>query len=99
MSKKHNENSLPLWAQERLNDLRHRLSVTNREMENVRAAHIVLAEREWFTLPGPPEGEEYPKDNIKLFILGHNSAFSVCSLHPKDVLLVGRHQSRFKKGV
>ena len=82
------ETKLPKWAQKKLEGLRFDIRCLWSEMEDLRAAHAVLTGRNWTTIPGPSFREG---DKVRyLWGLDHERPFSICSLGPGDVLLVGR---------
>lgn len=86
---KHDENKLPLWAQERLKHERWRVKQLEEKMETLQDMNAVMVERRgWFTLRGPNflDGESYRT----LYVLGRNTATAVCTLGQGDVLFVGR---------
>lgn len=97
MAKEHNEATLPKWAQRRLAEERLKSSDLRDELDRTKAASAVLHEREWFTLPGPTQNDEWPKDVIRLFVLSRNNAHPVCSLGRGDILLVGRSRMKEKE--
>lgn len=82
------ESKLPRWAQAELHSLRTRISDLERSLSETKAAHAVLLDREWCSVPGPTE--EYPNDVRKLFILERDSALQVACLFKNDILLIGR---------
>ena len=84
----HKESTLPLWAQEKLNDLRLELEFSKEKCENLQKAHDILKGKEWFKLtgPNPTDTDEY----INLWTLTDHSPFCICRLQRGDTLLVGR---------
>lgn len=78
------EKKLPKWAQTELALLRYE----NKMLDDLRAAHQVLMDREWFTLSGPTflDQETYRT----LWVLDREDPVRVCSLGKGDVLLIGR---------
>lgn len=76
---RHDESTLPKWAQNQLATLRQEVS----RLRSLESAHLVLVGREWFTVRASDE-------RFTLFRLSADSATSVCSIAPGDVLLVGR---------
>jgi hypothetical protein len=87
--REHSESTLPLWAQERMNELRLGKQIAERKLQAMGESHAVLHEREWFTIQGPPERDRY----TNLWFLSNEGAHSACSLGSGDVLLVGRAQA------
>jgi hypothetical protein len=84
------ETKLPAWARKLIGDLRFELVMQRRRNKELAAAHGVLFDREWFTIPGTPVQE--PDDPRTLFLLERNRANSVCTLYNGDVLLIGRRK-------
>lgn len=87
---KHDEAKLPLWARVLLSDLRDERDSAKAELKRTRDSHTLLRERDWFTIPGPPEDAMRPDDTYQLHYLSANGSRPACSLRPGDVLLVGR---------
>lgn len=92
MKAKCDESKLPLWAQQRLYDERMRINYLEAELERLEAAHAVLTNRSWFTIPGPLANDK-TRDCYHLFYLHTDGAHPACSLRHGDVLLVGRARS------
>lgn len=59
------------------------------KVANMGKAFSVLAERDWFVLPGPPPALELAR--YHLWFLDRDQPLAACSLAPGDVLIVGRH--------
>jgi hypothetical protein len=82
------ERSLPHWAQQELDHLRHRLQLELDRRQTLEAAHSVLKTHEWFVLSGPVERAQ---ETRCLYWDINNVA---CSLGVGDVLLIGRADHR-----
>ena len=89
---RHDITKLPKWAQRLIADRDLDVEAARRELETIRAASAVLAERAWFTLPGPTmaDREEYRT----LWLLDRDRPLSLCQIGRGDVLLVGRSLKR-----
>lgn len=87
--KQRNEQTLPKWARELLDDLRFAKARLERELDETRAAHQVLMGRNWLTIPGPASIEP-PLAYRKLWYLNADQPIPACTLYHGDVLLVGR---------
>lgn len=85
---KHNEDRLPKWAQETLAGLRRRLSRVESQAITLRDANAVLARREWFLIENNPEHEK--REVVTLYRLETDTPIRVCTLGPRDALLVAR---------
>ena len=85
---KHNESTLPLWAQRELELLRRDLADTMRQLEHAAKANCVLQTKGWFTIHGPKLARD--PDVYHLWLLDCDRPMAVCSLGRGDVLLVGR---------
>lgn len=80
------EQKLPKWAQDKLNRLRQEIKNAGDERDRVRAAHAVLENRNWFTVPGPRSEDS----TITLWALFTNQPTAICSIRKGDILMVGR---------
>ena len=82
----HDEKILPLWAQDRLNELRMAID----SLEGLRKLSGFLAddERDWFVLTDPVNG--CTDDKLSLWLLNTDSPFRVCTLYKGDKLFIGR---------
>lgn len=80
--------SLPIWAQRRIQELINAHAQGMAKLHAIEQAHAVLTEREWFTLPGPQFNQA--ERSRALYILNRDDALRVCTLGPGDVLLIGR---------
>lgn len=61
-----------------------------REVIGLRAAHSILAHREWFAVSGEAgRGDE--EGRFTLFYCSRDGTAPCCTLGPKDVVLVGRY--------
>lgn len=79
---------LPVWAQTRLAFARSEQKKAEERERRTAAASAVLAEREWFTLPGPDfESGEVSRH---LWFLNREHPHMACALGPGDLLLIGR---------
>lgn len=85
----HNENTLPIWARTELNRLRSQVHDLQEENDRTKSSKEILQNREWFPIYGPVlEG-----DNLyKLWYFERNDPRVLCTLHPKDVLIIGRYR-------
>lgn len=85
---KHDETSLPKWAQGRLQFARQQVAVLQSKVERIEQVHALLKENTWFVIPGPTFAEH--SDVRKLFALNRDEPEVVCSLGIGDRLFVGR---------
>lgn len=95
----HNEDTLPAWAREKLAECRRKIDALSGEIERLKEAHGLLANREWFTVQGPKPGmktwsDGEPRTTYRLWLLDRDSPHPVCSLGVGDVLLVGRAEKK-----
>jgi len=83
---KHREVTLPIWAQERISQLRRDIE----SLEGLRQLHgfLVDDERDWFVLPDPVNGCN--DDKLSLWLLNADKPFPVCTLYKGDKLFIGR---------
>lgn len=79
------ERTLPIWAQNELNELRYRILLEADRRRQLSSAYQVLQGRDWFTLRGPR-----PEDDKPIRYLYWDICNPACSLGPDDVLLIGR---------
>jgi len=82
----HSVKSLPKWAQFKIVDLERDVMFLKGRLEEQGKAHSLLTTHEWFTVCGPME----ENDLYKLFLLFKNSAFPICSIYGRDILMIGR---------
>jgi len=84
--KEHKESVLPIWAQERIIQLRQEIE----SLEGLRKLSGFLAddERDWFVLPDPVNG--CTDEKLSLWLLYTDRPFPVCTLYKGDKLFIGR---------
>jgi hypothetical protein len=87
---KHDESKLPKWAQQRLAWLRTDLACQDQTIKHLREAHELVGTRNWFTIARPPFASHRPDQWVKLWYFAENEPVPICSLGPRDALLVGR---------
>lgn len=80
--------TLPQWAQTIIRDLQQENMDLRWKMAGMEKAHGVLAERDWFAIPGPPPA--LANGRYHLWFLDRDHPLAACSLGAGDVLLVGR---------
>jgi hypothetical protein len=85
----HKIESLPKWAQKLLMEKHRENAELVQSLANLKCAHAILLNREWFTIPGPTF--EDSEDYRHLFILDREHPYAICSLGKNDVLLIGRN--------
>ena len=82
----YDENKLPKWAKQRLEDLRHEIIA----LQSLKKLHALLSDkdRDWFVIKGPEPNTG--EDHINLWVLYPNKPHSICVLGKDDMLFVGR---------
>lgn len=93
----HDIEKLPKWAQQLIANLDESISDKLDEIARLRAAHSLLTDREWFTIPGP--SFEDNEDVLALYRLYNNGAQCICTLARGDVLLIGRNTKKHEPRV
>lgn len=83
---KRDETKLPKWAQDLIGKLRADVTRAIDDRDRMARASAVLDEREWFTL------QTWGDESRTFFMLRNDAATPICTLHGKDMLLVGRHR-------
>lgn len=86
----HDITKQPKWVQELIAEKDKKLNRTESELIRLRAAHAVLMNREWFTIPNPVKGRTAVRH---LFTLHTDRAAPVCSIGRGDTLLIGRRKN------
>ena len=85
----HKEDSLPRWAQDRLEALRDEIRDRDRAIAKLKEAHSLLFDSTtWFTVSGPTN--DTTRSTYRLWMLDRDEPIAVCALGPNDRLLVGR---------
>jgi len=92
MKREHRTETLPKWAQDMVDHLHETIARRDEDLTRIKQAHAVLADREWFTIPGPSFEDH---ENFRnLFLLNRNGATAICTLGRGDVILIGRNTKK-----
>jgi hypothetical protein len=88
----HDESRLPKWAQALIASIRFDAECLRSELERTQEAQVLLHQREWFAIHGPPPvvTDKEPGKVYRLWFLSNEGAHPACSLGKEDVMLVGR---------